>query len=138
MVCKWRLCKCAEKEKRNDRFAKVFVNVYVCIVDLCAIYVYSMFCVYVCTCMHVFVCMYLYLCVYVYLYVYLYVCICICVLCVLCVCMCVLYVCMFCICICMCICMSSPPRALLLPNLLPKYPLLLLYFLCLCGFWSGW
>ena len=26
MVCKWKLCKCAEKEKR---FVKVFVNVYV-------------------------------------------------------------------------------------------------------------
>lgn len=65
---------------------------------VCAIYVYSMFCVYVCTCMHVFVC--------VLHIMYVFVCICIC-------------ICIVCICI---VCMSSPPRTLLLANLLPKYP----------------
>lgn len=67
---KWKFCKCAQKKGTIDlqrcfcKCAEVSVcmhdryvcYVMFCIVDLCAIYVYSMFCVYVCTCMHVFVC----------------------------------------------------------------------------------
>lgn len=47
MVCKWKLCKCAEKKKKNDRFVKVFVNVYVCMVDLCFV-LYNRFVVDMC------------------------------------------------------------------------------------------
>lgn len=84
--------------KRNDRFVKVFVNVYVCMVDLYVLYM----------CIVCFVCMFVHVCMYLYVF---------CILCMCFVCMCVLYN-RFVV----DMCMSSLPRTLLLPNLSSKYP----------------